>query len=98
MSVTKADFEAKAASIKTLKSSPSDSEQLSLYGLYKQAIVGDINTGKTNQLINYTNPNPERPGMMDQRGRSKWDAWNAKKGRSVVLVIIYLSEFRHIEF
>ena len=23
---------------------------------------------------------PERPGMMDFKGKAKWDAWNGKKG------------------
>ena len=32
-----------------------------IYGLYKQATVGDINT--------------ERPGMLDFKGKAKWDSW-----------------------
>ena len=39
-----------------------------IYGLFKQATVGDINT--------------ERPGMLDFKGKAKWDAWNSKKGIS----------------
>ena len=31
-------------------------------------VVGDCNT--------------DRPGMMDFKGKAKWDAWNAKKGVS----------------
>lgn len=43
---------------------------MEIYGLFKQASVGDINT--------------ERPGMfsLDLKGKAKWDAWNAKKGLS----------------
>ena len=37
-----------------------------IYGLFKQATVGDINT--------------ERPGMLDFKGKAKWDAWSSKKG------------------
>ncbi|CAM9467960.1 unnamed protein product, partial [Phaeothamnion confervicola] len=39
-----------------------------LYGLYKQANVGDVNT--------------TRPGMFDVAGKAKWDAWNILKGKS----------------
>jgi acyl-CoA-binding protein len=39
---------------------------LEMYALYKQATVGDV-TGS-------------RPGMMDLRGRAKYDAWAKKKG------------------
>jgi len=63
-----ADFEAKAAEVKNLKSKPSDEEMLKLYSLYKQATVGDCNTA--------------RPGMLDFTGKAKWDAWDARKGMS----------------
>ena len=43
-------------------------EQLELYALYKQATTGDV-TGA-------------RPGMLDVRGRAKYDAWAGKKGMS----------------
>ena len=39
---------------------------LDLYGLYKQAMAGD-STGS-------------RPGMLDVRGRAKYDAWAKHKG------------------
>ncbi|HEU4615250.1 MAG TPA: acyl-CoA-binding protein [Kofleriaceae bacterium] len=39
---------------------------LELYALYKQATVGDV-TG-------------DRPGMLDLRGRAKYDAWARRKG------------------
>merc|ERR1711953_1558604 len=39
-----------------------------IYGLYKQATVGDINT--------------ERPGMLDFKGKAKWDSWKSKEGIS----------------
>ena len=41
---------------------------LDLYALYKQAIVGNT-TG-------------DRPGMLDVKGRAKYDAWAKKKGMS----------------
>ncbi|XP_011886649.1 PREDICTED: acyl-CoA-binding protein-like [Cercocebus atys] len=39
---------------------------LFIYGRYKQATVGDVNT--------------ERPRMLDFTGKAKWDAWNELKG------------------
>lgn len=39
---------------------------LELYAVYKQATVGDV-AGS-------------RPGMMDLRGRAKYDAWAKRKG------------------
>lgn len=41
---------------------------LDLYALYKQATVGNT-TG-------------DRPGMLDVKGRAKYDAWAKKKGMS----------------
>nr|XP_006137690.1 acyl-CoA-binding protein [Pelodiscus sinensis] len=41
---------------------------LFIYGHFKQATVGDVNT--------------ERPGFMDFKGKAKWDAWNELKGMS----------------
>lgn len=43
-------------------------DQIRIYGLYKQATVGDINTS--------------RPGLLDPAGRYKWDAWEKMKGKS----------------
>ncbi|XP_058035689.1 acyl-CoA-binding domain-containing protein 7 [Ahaetulla prasina] len=62
------DFETAAVNVKKLKSKPTDDELKELYGLYKQATVGDNNT--------------ECPGMLDLKGRAKWEAWNLKKGIS----------------
>ncbi|XP_033900446.1 acyl-CoA-binding protein-like isoform X3 [Acipenser ruthenus] len=39
---------------------------LEIYSLFKQATVGDVNTA--------------RPGMLDFKGKAKWDAWDARKG------------------
>lgn len=55
-----------AAAVNKLSTKPSDDELLKLYGLYKQATVGDVNT--------------DRPGIFALRDRYKWDAWNANKG------------------
>lgn len=39
-------FEAAAAAAKAFTTKPSDAELLQLYALYKQATVGDVNTGE----------------------------------------------------
>ncbi|XP_020300758.1 acyl-CoA-binding protein-like [Pseudomyrmex gracilis] len=61
-------FNKAATTVKELAAQPSDEDLLELYALYKQATVGDCNT--------------ERPGMLDFKGKAKWDAWNGKKGMS----------------
>lgn len=40
------EFEKAAKEVNELKNKPSNDELLKLYGLYKQATVGDVNTGK----------------------------------------------------
>ncbi|XP_023997597.1 acyl-CoA-binding domain-containing protein 7-like isoform X2 [Salvelinus sp. IW2-2015] len=62
-----AEFERVADDVKKVKSRPSDQELLDMYGLYKQAIFGDINIDK--------------PGMLDMKGKAKWEAWDYRKGR-----------------
>lgn len=61
-------FEDAAKRVQNLPKRPSNDVLLELYGLYKQATEGDV-TGK-------------RPGMLDPRGRAKWDAWSSRKGMS----------------
>ena len=54
--------------VEKLESRPSNEELLQLYGLYKQATEGDVSG--------------PRPGMLDLKGRAKYDAWARKKGTS----------------
>ncbi|OJJ15102.1 acyl-CoA-binding protein [marine bacterium AO1-C] len=61
------DFEAAAARSKQLTTRPSNDVLLQMYSLYKQASDGDV-TGS-------------RPGMMDFKGRAKYDAWAKLKGK-----------------
>ncbi|KAI7884401.1 putative acyl-coA-binding protein [Lichtheimia hyalospora FSU 10163] len=63
-----AEFETAAKEVKDLTNKPSDKELLTLYALFKQATVGDVNT--------------DRPGGFDFKGKAKWDAWNELKGKS----------------
>jgi acyl-CoA-binding protein len=61
-------FEDAQKRVKTLSQSPDTSTLLELYALFKQGSVGDV-TGS-------------RPGMLDMKGRAKYDAWAAHKGKS----------------
>ncbi|KAG9154018.1 hypothetical protein Leryth_000529 [Lithospermum erythrorhizon] len=62
------DFEQYAEKAKTLPDSTSNENKLILYGLYKQATVGNVNTS--------------RPGMFNMTDKAKWDAWKAVEGKS----------------
>jgi diazepam-binding inhibitor (GABA receptor modulator, acyl-CoA-binding protein) len=64
----KAQFEAAVVSSKELTERPDNATLLKLYGLYKQATVGDNAESK--------------PGFGDLIGRAKWDAWTGAKGIS----------------
>ncbi len=61
-------FEDAQTRVKTLSKAPSTDELLALYALFKQATTGDVQGS--------------RPGMMDFKGRAKYDAWAGKKGTS----------------
>ena len=61
------DFLAAQNNVKTLTSRPSNDTLLELYAWFKQGTEGDV-TGK-------------RPGMLDMKGRAKFDAWEKKKGK-----------------
>lgn len=80
-------FDKAAEDVKNLKSSPSDADLLELYANFKQATVGDCNTGKlcrkvlsvsAHMLTNFLQT--DKPGFLDFKGKAKWEAWNAKKG------------------
>ncbi|XP_069683840.1 acyl-CoA-binding protein-like [Periplaneta americana] len=60
-------FNKAAEDVKNLKTQPTDEELLELYALFKQGSIGDVNT---------TRPG----GLLDFKGKAKWDAWNGKKG------------------
>jgi len=59
-------FEDAQKRVKTLKAAPSTDQLLELYALYKQGTSGDVSGS--------------RPGMLDFKGRAKFDAWTGKKG------------------
>nr|CAH0102411.1 unnamed protein product [Daphnia galeata] len=61
-------FNKAAADIKALTATPTNDEFKEIYALFKQATVGDVNV--------------VRPGMLDLKGKAKWDSWESKKGMS----------------
>jgi acyl-CoA-binding protein len=66
MSDLNSQFEKAAQDVKTLSSRPDNETLLKLYSLFKQGTEGDV-SGK-------------RPGMLDLKGRAKYDAWADLKG------------------
>jgi acyl-CoA-binding protein len=60
------DFTAAQTRVKQLNKTPAADELLELYALFKQANAGDVSG--------------DRPGMLDFKGRAKFDAWAGKKG------------------
>ncbi len=64
----KDDFAEAQERVKKLSKRPSNEQLLELYGLYKQATEGDVKGG--------------RPGILDVKGRAKFDSWAVRKGTS----------------
>jgi acyl-CoA-binding protein len=62
------DFAAAQERVRKLSRAPTNVQLLELYALYKQATAGDA-TGS-------------RPGLLDVRGRAKFDAWAGRRGMS----------------
>lgn len=52
--------------VKKLSRAPDTDQLLALYALFKQTTVGDVQGS--------------RPGMLDLKGRAKFDAWTKHKG------------------
>ena len=67
MECKEAFLDAKAR-LEKLTERPGNDELLKMYGLVKQAEVGDINRKK--------------PGMFDLKGQFKWKAWKGFEGVS----------------
>nr|CAD1830996.1 unnamed protein product [Ananas comosus var. bracteatus] len=62
------EFEEHAEKAKTLPENTTNENKLILYGLYKQATVGAVNTVC-------------RPGIFNLKDRAKWDAWRLWKSK-----------------
>ncbi|XP_026329790.1 putative acyl-CoA-binding protein [Hyposmocoma kahamanoa] len=59
-------FKTVADSVRNWKSKPSDSENLALYSLYKQAVFGDVNISEPSGIVE----------------KAKYKAWVDRKGMS----------------
>jgi len=64
----KLSFEDAVKAVSSLKKKPEQHVLLLLYGLFKQANLGDV-TGS-------------QPWVVQVEARAKWDAWNTNKGKS----------------
>ncbi|KPJ00134.1 Acyl-CoA-binding protein [Papilio xuthus] len=53
-------------SVRNWKTKPSDSENLALYSLFKQAMFGDVNISEPSGIVE----------------KAKWNAWTGRKGIS----------------
>jgi acyl-CoA-binding protein len=62
------DFLKASEDVKKLSTRPNNETLLELYALFKQATEGDL-VGN-------------RPGLLDIKGRAKYDAWSKKKSTS----------------
>jgi acyl-CoA-binding protein len=62
------DFKKASQDVMNLPERPSNEQLLLLYAYFKQANQGDI-SGK-------------RPGLLDLKGRAKYDSWKKLKGTS----------------
>eukprot|EP00249_Psilotum_nudum_P006029 c19406_g1_i1 orf=447-704(-) len=62
------DFKKAADNALKLPPETTNADKLILYGLYKQATIGDVNTSQ--------------PNMFDFKGKAKWDSWKALEGKS----------------
>ena len=65
----KEKFKKASEEVKHLKTRPDNNHLLKLYALYKQGEVGDVQG--------------TRPGMLDIKGRKKYDSWAELKGTSM---------------
>ena len=61
-----ADFTSATTRVEKLSKTPTSDELLELYSLYNPATLGDVSGS--------------RPGMLDFKGRAKYDAWATRRG------------------
>ncbi|MBL0422275.1 acyl-CoA-binding protein [Ramlibacter sp. AW1] len=66
MSDLSSEFDQAVVRSRQLSARPDNATLLKIYGLYKQATLGDVDQPK--------------PGMGDLVGRAKWDAWSTLRG------------------
>ena len=72
-----------AGIVKNLKSKPNNDDLLLLYGLFKQATIGDNNNNA--------------PGFMDFKGKEKHKAWLKNKGMNTYdSEVIYITKVNEL--
>lgn len=83
------NFNKAAEQVKTLTKRPTDDELLKLYAMFKQGSIGDNNTSthiNDHFFIKCFEFNfffvKGKPGILDLKGKAKWNAWNNLKGTS----------------
>ena len=73
----KGEFIKAQADVKTLSKRPGNDDLLFLYAHFKQATDGDVSGS--------------RPGLLDVKGRAKFDAWARLKPRCCVRKITHIA-------
>jgi len=69
--------------VKTLVKPPNDKDLLYLYGMYKQATIGNCNV--------------EEPAKFSMKAHAKWEAWNKNKDMDKsVAMAFYISKVDEI--
>ena len=77
-------FEAAQAAAKNLRERPDNDTLLELYSYFKQATEGDVSES--------------RPGAFDFVARSKYDAWEARRGMSKKIAMQgYIKLVEHLQ-
>ena len=72
-------FKKASAAVLKLKTQPSVETQQKLYGLFKQATIGDVNVNK--------------PSMFNLKAKKKWEGWNSFKGTTKLKAMeMYIKE------
>lgn len=90
--MSQAEFDKAAEDVKKLSKEPSDDDKLKLYGLFKRKIFFRISKVIfMNDVFSFLFLSSEvtvgenttsKPGMFDMKGKYKWEAWEANKGKS----------------
>lgn len=86
--MSSAAFQRAAEDVKTLSKKPNDDQLLKLYGLYKRSSMPNEILWKISLFLfssleaTVGDNNTSKPGMLDMKGKYKWEAWNANKGKS----------------
>lgn len=73
-------FDLSVQTINQVKPNAPENELKKLYGLYKQATLGDCNIKEPNKILNY-------------KDNVKWNSWNVNKGMKKEDAMVKYSDF-----